>query len=147
MDIIDALKKAAEMAQKVDNIELYRQLIDLSEQARGLQTEVKRLEGENAALRRQRDLTERIIRHRDPYISLAGDTVGLRYCTHCWDTAEQLVQLQCNDFNATFECPHCHMKGSYDSEKYNRIMCEQEEAVNRIFEEANNSYNSYTRYW
>lgn len=147
MDIIDALKKAAEMAQKVDNIELYRQLIDLSEQARGLQTEVKRLEGENAALRRQRDLTEWIIRHRDPYISLAGDTVGLRYCTHCWDTAEQLVQLQCNDFNATFECPHCHMKGSYDSEKYNRIMCEQEEAVNRIFEEANNSYNSYTRYW
>ena len=146
MDIIDTLKKVVEMAQKIDNVALNKQLIDLGEQARNLQTEVTRLKDENAALKRLRNLSERIIRHKEPYISLEGDTVGLRYCTHCWDTAEQLVQLQCNDFNATFECPHCHMQGPYDSEKYNRVMCEQEEAVNRIFEEANNSYNSYTRY-
>ena len=70
MDIIDTLKKVVEMAQKIDNVELNKQLIDLSEQARNLQTEVTRLKDENAALKRLRNLSERIIRHKEPYISL-----------------------------------------------------------------------------
>lgn len=143
MDILNALKKAAEMAQKFDNIELFHQLIDLCEQARALQTEVTRLENENAALKRRRDLSERVIRHKEPFISLTGDTVGLLFCAHCWDTAEQLVQLQCNDFNATFVCPHCHMQGVYDSEKNSRVTLAQEEAINRICEEANRSQDSF----
>lgn len=143
MGLYDALKDVASLAQKADNIDLYRQLLDLSAQALDLQAEVARLKEENAELRRRKDLSARIIRHREPYISLADDEVKLCYCAHCWDTAEQLVQLQCNDYNATFVCPHCHMQGVYDNEKNSRVTLAQEEAINRICEEANRPQDSF----
>ena len=43
MGLYDAMKDAINLAQKADNIELYRQLLDLSAQALELQAEVARL--------------------------------------------------------------------------------------------------------
>ena len=40
MGLYDAMKDAISLAQKADNIELYRQLLDLSAQALELQAEV-----------------------------------------------------------------------------------------------------------
>ena len=52
MGLYDAMKDAINLAQKADNIELYRQLLDLSAQALELQAEVARLKEENAELRK-----------------------------------------------------------------------------------------------
>ena len=48
MGLYDAFKDAMNMAQKADNIELYRQLLDLGAQALDLQAEVARLKEDNA---------------------------------------------------------------------------------------------------
>ena len=63
MGFYDAFKDALSVAQKADNVELYRQLLDLSAQALDLQEENVRLKSENAELRKAKDLEARIIRH------------------------------------------------------------------------------------
>ena len=117
MGLYDAMKDAVNLAQKADNIELYRQLLDLSAQALDLQAEVAKLKEENAALKEKRNLSEKIVRHEASYITLKDDTQHLYYCTHCWDVDQRLVQLRCNKYNGSFLCPHCQMGGTYDEAK------------------------------
>lgn len=65
MGLYDAMKDAVSLAQKADNIELYRQLLDLSAQALDLQSEVARLKEENSELKKHRDLEADIEYHVD----------------------------------------------------------------------------------
>lgn len=116
MGFYDAMKDAVNMAQKADNIELYRQLLDLSAQALDLQAEIAKLREENAMLRKRREMESKIQRHEETYISLDGDNKKLYYCTHCWDSDELLIQLICNHYNGSFQCPHCKMEGVFDQE-------------------------------
>lgn len=126
MGLYDAMKDAINLAQKADNIELYRQLLDLSSQALELQAQVARLKEENAELRKKEDLSSSIIRHAEPFITKAGDEATLRYCTHCWDADQKLIQLRCDEEDATFICPHCKVSGIYDTQWYNAWQRRQE---------------------
>lgn len=118
MSFYEAFRDAMNMAQKADNIELYRQLLDLGAQALDLQAEVARLKEENAELRKKEDLSAAIIRHPESFITKNGDETNLRYCAHCWDAEQKLIQLCCDEEDATFVCPHCKMRGIYDIPKY-----------------------------
>lgn len=134
MGLYDAMKDAVSLAQKADNVELYRQLLDLSAQALDLQAEVARLKDENAELRKRRDVADRVIRHVEPCITLEGDTTELYYCSHCWDSEQLLIQLSCHA-NGTFDCPHCQTKGNYSNEKKKKSDMAQLEAfasMNRV---------------
>lgn len=128
MGLYDAMKDAISLAQKADNIELYRQLLDLSAQALDLQAEVARLKEENAELKKRRDVADRVIRHEEPCITLEGDTTELYYCSHCWDSEQLLIQLSCHA-NGTFDCPHCQAKGNYSNEKKRKADKAQMEAI------------------
>lgn len=139
MSFYDAIKDAASLAQKADNIELYRQLLDLSAQALDLQAEVARLKEENAELKRRRDIADRVIRHEEPCITLEGDTTELYYCSHCWDSERLLIQLSCHA-NGTFVCPHCQAKGNYSNEKKRQADKRQLEAIASINRVNRNSY-------
>ena len=52
MGFYDAFKDVLNMAQKADNIDLYRQLLDLSAQALEMQEEIIKLKAENKEARR-----------------------------------------------------------------------------------------------
>ena len=93
MGLYDAMKDAVALAQKADNVELYRQLLDLSAQALELQAEVAGLKEENAKLRKQLSYKAAIIRHPQPYITFAGDELNLKYCAICWDNEEKTIQM------------------------------------------------------
>ena len=121
MGFYEAIKDVAKLAQKADNIELYQRLLDLSAQALDLQAENTKLKEENAELRKKRDLASEIVRHKEPYITLRNDEEMLRYCSHCWDTDEKLVQLVCEEHSGTFDCPHCKMQGVYDVVRNNAL--------------------------
>lgn len=139
MSLYDAFKDAMNMAQKADNIELYRQLLDLGAQALDLQAEVVRLREENEALKKRRDVAGKVIRHEEPCITLEGDTTTLYYCSHCWDSEQLLIQLNCH-INGTFECSHCGAKGNYDNEKKRQADANQLRAI------ANLNMGSKTRF-
>ena len=115
MWLYDAMKDVAKLAQQADNIDLYRKLLDLSAQALDLQAENTKLKEENAELRKKRDLANEIVRHKEPYITLRNDVNDLCYCSHCWDSQQLLIQVNCHK-NGSFECPHCKATGIYDNE-------------------------------
>lgn len=115
MWLYDAMKDVAKLAQKADNIELYQRLLDLSAQALDLQAENTKLKEENAELRKKRDLANEIVRHKEPCITLRNDDDKLYYCSHCWDSQQLLIQINCHK-DGTFECPHCKATGNYDNE-------------------------------
>lgn len=134
MGLYDAMKDAVNLAQKADNIELYRQLLDLSSQALDLQAEVAKLREENNELKRKQDISKKIIRHEEPCITIEGDDLSLYYCSHCWDSEQMLIQLNCKT-NGTFECSHCHTKGNYDNDKkrkYDKAQIEAMSKMNRV---------------
>lgn len=116
MSFYDAFKDAISVAQKADNVELYRQLLDLSAQALDLQAEVARLTEENAALKKSKDVSDKIIRHEEPVVTIKGDNKKLYYCSHCWDSQQLIIQLNCHP-DGTFLCPHCKTNGNYNNAK------------------------------
>lgn len=116
MSFYDAFKDAISIAQKSDNIELYRQLLDLNAQALELQAEIARLTAENEQLKKNDDIESKIIRYQQPYISLEGDNKNILYCSTCWAKNKILIQICCND-NGYFSCPECDTHGIWDDTK------------------------------
>ena len=121
MGVIDTLKDVMSIAQKVDNIDLYRKLLDLNIHALDMQSEIANLKEENARLKRKQDLSASIKRHKEAFITMEGEEPMLRYCSHCWDADEKLVQLLCDEDTGSFECPHCKVQGVYDKAKDDAI--------------------------
>lgn len=93
MGLYEGIKDAIGIAQKVDNIELYRQLLDLGAQALEMQAEITRLREENEELKKFNDLESRIIRHEEPFVTLKGDNEKIRYCATCWGNQSKLIQM------------------------------------------------------
>lgn len=93
MSIYDAFKDVIQIAMKADNLELYRQLLDLSAQALDLQAENARLKEVNESLMKRKITEDRIVRHNSPYLTLSDDELKLKYCAVCWDSDQTLIQM------------------------------------------------------
>lgn len=93
MSLYDGIKDAAKLMQQADNIDLYRKLLDLSAEALDLQTENAQMKEEIRELRREKDVTDRIVRHREPYITLLGEP-DQKYCAACWGSQRKLIQMK-----------------------------------------------------
>jgi hypothetical protein len=118
MGLYEGVKDAIALAQKADNIELYRQLLDLGAQALEMQDEIRILKEENAELKKVNDLESKIIRHDQPYITFSDDEKEIMYCASCWGNNKKTIQLRCNHNDGTFQCPICKTHDIYDEEKY-----------------------------
>lgn len=115
MGLYEGIKDAIGIAQKADNIELYRQLLDLGAQALDMQAEITRLREENEDLKKVKDMESKIVRHTHikdngthngyPYITLSDDEQNIRYCAVCWGRDQKLIQLYSNDI-----CMECMIK-------------------------------------
>lgn len=116
MGLYEGIKDVAKVIQQADNLELYKQLIDLSAQALDMQNEISRLSHENAEFKKLRDINDRIERHSQPFITLSADTNNIIYCSHCWDYEQKLIQVKSYD-RGTFKCTHCDSNGIYDVAK------------------------------
>lgn len=106
MGLYDAMKDAMNLAQKADNIELYRQLLDLSAQALELQAEVARLREENVALKASNIIETDIEYHVDAFVTRKSDIKPIKYCAACWVDKKKLVPLQDRQWE-NYQCPLC----------------------------------------
>lgn len=120
MSFYDGIKDVATVLKTAGNIELYQKLLDIGAQALDMQDELFHLKEENANLKKKNDLRPLIERHNESFITLKNDNQRLRYCSHCWDVEEKLVQLHCSEEHGSFFCPHCKVEGVYDLEKNER---------------------------
>lgn len=114
----EAIKDGINAAQKADNIPLVNNLIEAQKQILDLINENNKLKIENTELKAKKNLTDKIERHRDAYITLKGDSQKLIYCSNCFDTNQKLIQAQTNE-DGTYWCPSCKQMGYYDMEIYN----------------------------
>lgn len=118
MGLYEGIKDVAKIVQQADNLELYRQLLDLSAQALEMQATINKLSEENAKLKKKQDLEERIQRHQGLYITLKGEEDDILYCSHCWDNDRKLIQMQ-KSHGECF-CPHCQLIDYYDRAEYDK---------------------------
>ena len=110
MSLYDGIKDVAKVIQKADNIDLYRQLLDLGAQALDMQSEIERLTKENRELREAQELKTKIIRHDEPFITLEGHPDSEMYCSTCYAKERVLIQVKRYQ-NGYFCCPNCKTSG------------------------------------
>ena len=128
MGLYEGIKDVAKVIQQADNVELYKQLIDLSVQALDMQNEISRLSVENVELKKKRDVENRIKRHQEPYITLENDSESILYCSRCWDYEQKLIQVKSYNSGA-FKCIHCENSGAYDKDMYEEHLRKNREAL------------------
>lgn len=116
----EAIKDGIVVAQKADNIPLVSELIEAQKQILDLVQENQKLKEENKKLLKKQEISNKIERHKDAYITLKDDEQKLIFCSNCWDSKQQLIQAQIDE-NGYYECPSCKVFGYYDKEKYDRI--------------------------
>ena len=93
MGLYEGIKDAIGIAQKADNIDLYKQLIDLSSQVLDMQTEIAKLRAENSELKNSKGTEQRLVRHEQPYLTLEDDNPKVCYCAVCWGKDEKMIQM------------------------------------------------------
>lgn len=108
MRLYEGIKDVAKVVQQADNVDLYKKLLDLSEQALDMQAEIAALKEENIQLKKEKEQSDDIVYHNTnipnskkreyPYITLASDKENIRYCAVCWGLNHKLIPLY-NEFN------------------------------------------------
>lgn len=125
----EALKDAIETAQKIGNLSTVRELIDAQKQILDLVDENHRLKKQLEELLEIVDISKKIERHEDAYLTLADDPSKRIYCSCCWDTKRILVQGQ-KTGPGTYLCPSCGTSGFYDKRAHDRQQMEILETLN-----------------
>ena len=113
MEIIDTIKEVIKVAQKADNVEIIQQLLTVQAEALELQQKNIELQNKINELERNKDIEDRIVRHPDPYLTLKDDPQNLPYCSTCWATKHQLIQMW-HDGEGFLKCPTCKYRCSTD---------------------------------
>ena len=108
MGLYEGIKDAISLAQKVDNIDLIRKLLDLGSDALDMQAKIQTLSEENATLKAYNNLSDDIEYYPDPYITRKSDDKNIRYCAACWADKQKLVVLQRDrEKDRYMNCPLC----------------------------------------
>jgi hypothetical protein len=108
MGIVDHIKDAAKVARQIDNIELYRQILDLQGEALEMQEQL------NAKIKRIQELEEaldkksRLLFADNAYFETGpnGNPAGIPYCPRCYDIDNKTCHLK-DWTDDTMVCPHC----------------------------------------
>lgn len=109
MGLYEGIKDVAKVIQKADNLELYKNLLDLSSQALDMQAEISALQKENEELKAKLFQKERIFRHKGLYITLEGEEQGIVYCSVCYGKESTFIQM----FDYDEECYRCPVCGTF----------------------------------
>ena len=107
MNILDRAKDAAEAAQKINNLELYQQIVNLRSDILSLHEENVRLQDENRELKETARLKCEM-KYKEPFYFVDGDEIP--FCPACWDSKSQPVHLLClgeGPVTNRWNCPSC----------------------------------------
>ena len=105
MGLLETIKETVSVIQKADNLDLYRQILEIQRQALDLVEEVRKLKEENQELRDKLQRKGRIIRHKQPVVTLEGDNTV--FCAACYGKDDKLIQMKLVDDH--YWCPVCHL--------------------------------------
>lgn len=113
MVMYDKLKSLYDMVKDSGNFDAIQLVIDLQKDALDSEKELTTLKDEITTLKTNRNISDKIERHDQPYLTLKNEPTNIRYCAHCWDAEKKLIQMNCMK-NGCYYCPHCKSEGIYD---------------------------------
>lgn len=109
MNIIEGFKSATELIQKIDNIELYRKILDLQSEAMGLVDQNNVLKEENKELKEKLKIKDNLVYRNNVYwLRLQEGTEDGPFCSRCWDVDNKLVR-HAHLLTNFYVCPQCNM--------------------------------------
>jgi hypothetical protein len=104
MGIIDDVKAIASTVQQIDNIELYRQILNLQSEVMGLVEQNTKLRASISELEMQLQLSAELIFRANAYWLTSGEGP---FCSACWDSKKQAVHMHAGPDRDYYECPVC----------------------------------------
>lgn len=109
MGLLDEIKSLATTIQKIDNIELYRKILDLQAEAMKLLEEKAAVEKENRQLHDKLKIGGELEFEHNVYWRQDEDTGRSDgpFCSNCWDSMQRLVRLHQKENPNYIECPTC----------------------------------------
>lgn len=100
MGIVDNIKDTVALIQKMDNLDLYRKVLDM-------QAEVMALVEENADLKRKLRVSDELVFRDNAYWRGQGSQrENGPFCPRCWDSEAKLIRLKITKAYQP-ECPNC----------------------------------------
>lgn len=120
MGLIDYLKDAAKLAQELNRMDLYQDLLSAQEEVADLRTELLLLREENADLVSKLQIKESLTFEKGVYWIRDDDMTDQKdatpVCPTCWDSKKLLMRLKLHTF-ANSTSVHCHnCKGNFTIE-------------------------------
>lgn len=108
MSIVENLKEIVSLVQKIDNIELLKNILSL-------QVEIQRQFEENVGLRQQVVELKEELRVKDSlrfdngeyYLRKEGSSEDGPFCSTCWDVDRKLVRMVRGGMTDSFYCQYC----------------------------------------
>ena len=105
MGVIDTIKDVTKLAQDVQNMPLYQQLVSLQAEVFELYDENRNLKEENRQLREQLELREKVSFENNFYWIVDGDSKCGPFCPKCYDSDHALRRMI--EITHLCGCPSC----------------------------------------
>lgn len=105
MSIIENIKSVASTVQQIDNIELYKKILDVQKEAMDLLEDNRSLREESQELKDKLKIKNDIYFERESYwFKNKNGIVEGPFCTRCWDIDKNLVRMHKSN-NGYYSCP------------------------------------------
>lgn len=119
MGIYESIKEIVTLVKKIDNLELYRRILDLQAEVQQFTTEQAKKEARIAELEESLQFKERLVRDGQDYFEMDenGAATGYAYCSHCWEVDHVAVHIREDPIESQWSvCPRC--KNSFNWRGY-----------------------------
>lgn len=106
MGIVAELREAADVAREIDNLDLYRRILDLQGEVQELIQENRDLREKIRRLEEAQEFEGKLEFDQGVYWKQTEDGKEGPFCTRCWDSEEGRIRL--HDYGRSrFKCPAC----------------------------------------
>ncbi len=139
MSIIENAKEAVKLVQQIDNIELYRKILDLQTEAIELTDQLKQKDEKIDQLREALELKGNFICKDSAYYIAdeSGKIIDGPFCTKCFDVNHLKCRLVANTKEPQVICPNCEV--SFSSKPvYDFLRPDVEENRKKLIEKMRN---------
>ncbi len=103
MSILDNVKELAGLVQKINDLELYRRILDLQSEVMALLDEIQTLKTQKKDLEKKWEIQESLQFRENAYWRESGDGP---YCLPCWDKDKKLMRMAGD--GGMYSCHTCH---------------------------------------
>ena len=108
MGVIENVKEVTTLIQKIDNIELYKKILDLQGEILTLVDENRKLKSELDDLKERQKVRDSLVFDHSVYMLKKSDgQESGPFCAPCWDGGKKLVRLSDYDHPEYLWCQVC----------------------------------------